>query len=124
MAELKSINYINEYDIMDLTGKTADYFGFLCEADSNTYVPLECGDDELARLWEEYEHELARLWEEYEHELFLDEAYAEEYISDPDERELYMSEHSGAAYVANLIKLVEALRAMGVRDEVLVYVSW
>ena len=113
MAELKSINYINEYDIMDLTGKTADYFGFLCEADSNTYVPLECGDDELARLWEEYEHEL-----------FLDEAYAEEYISDPDERELYMSEHSGAAYVANLIKLVEALRAMGVRDEVLVYVSW
>lgn len=113
MIELKSINYITEYDIMELTGKTADCFGFLCDADSNSYVPLECGDEALARLWKEYEYELCH-----------DEEYAETRISDPDERAYFMAEESGSAYVMSHIKLVEALRAMGVRDEVLVYVSW
>lgn len=113
MAKLKSINFIDEYDIMDLTGKTADYFGFLCDAEDSTYVPLECGDEALALLWEEYEYELRS-----------DEYYAETRISDPADRERFMAEESGSAYVMNHIKLVEALREMGVRDEVLVYVSW
>ena len=113
MVVLKSINYITVDDVMELTGVHWGDFQFSQMAENGSYVPVFCDDGSLEDLWEEYREE-----QELEDEITLEnyDGYEEAYN--------WYKSHCAAVRLKNEIKLIEALRKLGARDEVLVYVSW
>lgn len=113
MVKLKTVNYITTDDITELTGKYWGLYNFVEMAENSSYVALYCDDGSLEDLWEDYERE-----KQYEDQVTIDDF-------DGDEEEYkWHKDHCGMTRMKNDIELIEILRKMGVRDEILVYICW
>ena len=112
VIEIKTIQYINTDDVRKLTGKHWGDFEFAQMAENDSYQILYCSDWYLEELYEELEWETGK--EGMNPEDFEDE---EEYD--------WHRRNCRAVRLKNQIELVEILRKdYGIRDSILIWVSW
>ena len=109
MIKIKQANYITCDDVTELTGVPWCEFEFAHMAENDSYQILCCDDAYLEELYEDFEDCKWEL-EEYEDDL-------------PNSP--YLRRNIYANRIRNQIKLVEILRkTYGIRDSILVWVSW
>lgn len=114
MVRLKCAFYITCDDVKELTGQHWSDFMFSNGAENNSYVSLSCDDATLEDLYEELGDEMwSRNLEDEDLELFK------------KDRNSVSNDYHTAFRLANEIDLIETIRHIyGVRDSLLVYISW
>ena len=105
MIEIKTARYINTNDVETLTGIRWDLFEFAQMAENDSYQILDCSDEYLEELYEDYEDTKDEL---------------EGFTGDD-----WGFKHCYPNRIMNNIKLVEILRKdYGIRDSILIWISW
>ena len=113
MVTLKTAYYINTDDVKELTGEHWGDFEFAQMAENDSYAILCLEDWYLEELYEEYEDEVRK-----EGDLTIAD------FEDEDEFNWHRR-NCYAVRLKNQIKLVEILRKdFGLRDSVLIWISW
>lgn len=113
MVTIKTIPYITMEDVEELTGKHWGDFEFAQMAENGSYRPIDCDDGSLEELYEDKAYE-----EDMESHL------VPEVFEDLEDYE-YHRRNCRATRLKNQIELVETLRKVyGIRDTVLVWISW
>ena len=113
MVTLKTAYYINTDDVKELTGEHWGDFEFAQMVENDSYAILCLEDWYLEELYEEYEDEVRQ-----EGELTA---------ADFEDEDDFNWHHRNcyAVRLKNQIKLIEILRKdFGLRDSVLIWVSW
>ena len=106
MIEIKTARYINTDDVEKLTGKRWDEFEFAQMAENDAYQILNCSDDYLEELYEDFEDTKDEL------ELF-------------DEDDAWARRRCYPNRIRNQIQLIEILRKdYGIYDSILIWISW
>ena len=109
MIEIKSINYITTDDVENLTGKHWGDFEFAQMAENDSYQILNCSDDRLGELKDDFED--------------AEEPSVEDY--DDEEEYKWRKERCRWARLRNEINLIEILRnEYNIHDTILVWISW
>lgn len=112
MIQLKTIHYIDTDDVEAIVGRNWNECEFAEMAENDSYTRLDCSDGALEELYADLEWEI-RKGNEPKREWF------------EDEQEFQWKFHRCRANrLRNQIKLVEALRAQGVRSEILIWICW
>ena len=113
MIKLKTIPYITTDDVKELTGEHWGEFEFAQMAENDSYQTLDCADGYLEELYEDLAYE-----EKEENQRTIED------FEDEEEYERH-KRHCRVVRLKNQIKLVEILRKdYGVRDSILIWVSW
>ena len=114
MVKLKCAFYITCDDIKELTGQHWGDFMFSDCAENDSYVSLSCDDGTLEDLYEELGDEM---WHRN-----LEDEDLEEFKAN---RNSVPGDCHTAFKLANEIDLIETIRFIyGVKDSLLVYISW
>jgi hypothetical protein len=109
MIAIKSINYITTDDVKKLTGKHWGDFEFAQMAENDSYQILDCSDDRLEDLKDDFED--------------AEEPSIEDY--DDEEEYNWRKERCYWARLRNEINLIEILRnEYNIHDTILVWISW
>lgn len=109
MIEIKSINYITTDDVEKLTGKHWGDFEFAQMAENDSYQILDCSDDRLGELKDDFED--------------AEEPSVEDY--DDEEEYGWRKERCYWARLRNEINLIEILRnEYNIHDSILIWISW
>lgn len=112
MIEIKTVRYINTDDVEKLTGKHWGDFEFAQMAENGAYQTLCCADWYLEELYEDLEWESSK------------EGMSPEDWGDEEESEWHRR-HCRAVRLKNQIELIEILRKdYGIRDSILIWISW
>lgn len=112
MIQLKTIHYIDTDDVEAIVGRNWNECEFAEMAENDSYTRLDCSDGALEELYADLEWEIRkgnepkREWFENEHEF------------------QWKFRRCRANRLRNQIKLVEELRAQGVRSEILIWICW
>lgn len=108
MIQLKTIHYIDTDDVEAIIGCNWNECEFAQMAENDSYARLDCSDGALEELYADLEWEI-RKGNEPQRDWYEDES---EY--------LWKLRHCRANRLRKQIKLVEELRAQGVRSEILI----
>lgn len=112
MIQLKTIHYIDTDDVEAIIGCNWNECEFAQMAENDSYTRLDCSDGTLEELYADLSWEI-RKGNEPQRDWYEDES---EY--------LWKLRHCRANRLRKQIKLVESLRAQGVRDEILIWICW
>ena len=105
-VKLKTTHYITCDDVEKLTGKHWNEFEFAQMAENDAYRILDCSDWYLEELYEEFED-------------------TKDELEDFDEDNRWARRDCYPNRIRNQIELVEILRKQfGVRDSILIWISW
>lgn len=109
MIAIKSVRYITTDDVKKLTGKHWSDFEFAQMAENDSYQILDCSDDHLEDLKDDFED--------------AEEPFIEDY--DDEEEYNWSKECCLWARLRNEINLIEILRnEYNIHDTILVWISW
>ena len=112
MIQLKTIHYIDTDDVEAIVGRNWNECEFAEMAENDSYARLDCSDGALEELYTDLEWEI-RKGNEPKREWFEDEQEFQ-----------WKFRRCRANRLRNQIKLVEELRAQGVRSEILIWICW
>lgn len=111
MIKLKTVYTINCDDVKELTGAHWHDFEFSEMAENDSYQILPLDDAYVEELAEDIEDELR--------------SEGERFVDDYDDFEAWRRSHSRLTKLKNQYELVNILRKdYGLRDQVLVFISW
>ena len=106
MVMIKTAKYITTNDVEELTGKRWDEFEFARMAPNDSYSILDCSDEYLDDLYEDYED-------------------TKDELEDFDENDHWARRRSYPNRLRNQIKLIEILRKQyDIKDSILIWISW